>query len=92
VIELGGSYIIANGMPDHVHRLTALPTTLTVSRLVGAVKGASSHFINHEIRPGYPFRRQHGFAAIAVGADQDESVIGYIRRQKEPHAAWNQGV
>src|SRR4051812_9801983 len=43
-----------NGMPDHVHLVCSLPTSLAVAEFAEAIKGASAHFINH--LPGKPHR------------------------------------
>ena len=37
------------GTGDHVHLLARLHTSISVARLVGEIKGASSHFANHRL-------------------------------------------
>ena len=41
---LGGSLVAAGGMPDHVHLLVWLPTSLSVADAVRTIKANSSKF------------------------------------------------
>jgi putative transposase len=38
-----------NGTPDHVHLAVSIPPAVCVSEWIGELKGASAHYINHEI-------------------------------------------
>jgi len=40
-------------MFDHVHLLTRLPPNVAVSDFIGQVKGATSHRVNHEVKPKF---------------------------------------
>jgi len=75
------------GMPDHLHLLVRLPTTLAVATLLKEVKGASSHLVTHEIKPGEFFKWQGAYGAFTLSKDEVPRVIDYIRNQKEHHAS-----
>ena len=40
-------------MPDHVHLLTRLPPTVTVSEFIGQVKGATAFRVNRDLKPKF---------------------------------------
>jgi hypothetical protein len=74
-------------MSDHVHLLASIPPSLAVSRLVWAIKGASSHEMAHRIAPGRPFRWQEGYGAFTLRKEDCETVAQYILNQRAHHAA-----
>ncbi len=39
-----------NGMPDHVHVLMKIPTTVPISEIIKKLKGASSKWINNNFK------------------------------------------
>ncbi len=53
VKKRGGWPIRHNAMPDHVHLLVRLPPTVTISRFLGEVKGATSFRVNRDIKPSF---------------------------------------
>lgn len=84
--ELHAHPLAIGGMPDHVHLLVRLPTTLAVSRLLKEVKGTTSHLVTHVLKPGEFFKWQGGYGAFTLGKDQASAVRSYIERQREHHA------
>lgn len=52
--EMGLKVLALNGMPDHVHLVVNFRASLSVSDAASALKGSSSHFINHRLKQ--PFR------------------------------------
>ena len=54
--------------------------------LVGEVKGASSHFMNHEMALGHGFKWQNGYGAFTVSKRGVPTVAEYVRNQKTHHA------
>jgi REP element-mobilizing transposase RayT len=85
--ELKTRVIALNGVADHIHLLVALPASLSVAKLVGQIKGASSHLIRKVLRPDKPFQWSGTYAAITVDPAAVERVAEYIRNQKRHHAA-----
>ncbi len=75
-----------NGTEDHVHVLVRFPSTLSIAQLVKEMKGASSHLVNHEIRPAASFKWQGGYGAFTVSKDEVPRLMAYIREQKRHHA------
>ncbi len=88
--ELKADPLVLGEMPDHLHLLVRLPTTLAVATLLKEVKGSSSHLVTHEIEPEF-FKWQGAYGAFTLAKADVPNVIDYIRRQKEHHAeqtAW----
>jgi REP element-mobilizing transposase RayT len=85
--QTSGVYLHAiNGTPTHVHLAINIEPHITVSDLVGKLKGFSSHEINEQKR----FKRlewQRGFGVVSFGKKQLTWVQDYIARQKEHHAS-----
>lgn len=77
--------IAIGGIENHVHLLTAFPTTITVSHLIKQVKGSSSHLVTHEIQPGKFFKWQGSYGAFTVSHDGIDKVANYIRNQPIHH-------
>lgn len=75
------------GIEDHVHLLLEMPPTISVSQSVKQIKGASSLFVNDTLRPTHKFKWQASYAAFSVSRWDTETIIGYIGKQKEHHAA-----
>jgi len=83
----GAEMLAAGGMPDHVHVLVKIPSTVTIAVLVKQLKGVSSHLVSHVLAPGAFFRWQGSYAAFSVSRWDVAKIRGYIRRQKQHHAA-----
>jgi|YNPNPStandDraft_1061719.scaffolds.fasta_scaffold97829_2 REP element-mobilizing transposase RayT len=84
-VALGCQPLALGGIADHVHLLVSFTPTLSISRLVGEIKGASSHFITHEIQPGEFFRWQGSYSAFTVSQAALDQVCSYILTQKKHH-------
>jgi hypothetical protein len=55
--------------------------------MVGALKGYSSHAVNHQLgRQKRMLEWQTGYGVVSFGTKDMEWVVDYIRRQKEHHA------
>jgi REP element-mobilizing transposase RayT len=83
--QLGCIVIAIGGIEDHVHLLIGFPPTITISNLMKQIKGSSSHFINHEIKPNQFFKWQGSYAAFTVSHESIDTVANYIRNQKDRH-------
>ena len=81
----GGTLIEIGGMPDHVHLLTSLPKTMSLSDFVKTIKANSSRWIK-ELNPYYSsFSWQDGYGAFSVSASVVPKVVKYIRNQAVHH-------
>ena len=74
-----------NGMPDHVHLVAKLHSTVAVSRLAQAVKGVSSRLANDALGFEGNFDWQDHYAAFSLSRSHKASVIRYVERQKQRH-------
>lgn len=43
------------GMEDHTHLAVSIPPKIAPAKFIGDVKGNSSHFVNHVIKPDFEF-------------------------------------
>jgi REP-associated tyrosine transposase len=86
VKKRGGWPIRHNAMPDHVHLLVRLPPTVTISRFLGEVKGATSFRVNRDIKPAFKLQWQEGYGALSVRKEEVERVSRYIDNQERHHS------
>ncbi len=75
------------GMPDHVHLLVRLHTTVSVAELLKSVKGASSHLITHQAQAGEFFKWQGAYGAFTVWKADVPVVKTHIENQRPHHTA-----
>ena len=69
----------------HVHLLVKLHPTVSLSEIVGEVKGYTSYVIANQINPGLGFRWQGGYGALSVSSWDLSRTKYYIHNQKEHH-------
>jgi len=70
------------GTDDHVHLVVSLPPTLQPAEWIGALKGSSSHFINHEIVNQKVLAWQEGYGVVSFGTKDLPWVLKYVRNQR----------
>ena len=85
--DLGCVALAIGGITDHVHLLVRFDPMLPIAKLVGQVKGASAHAINHAVCPGYHFKWQDGYGAFTISKRSIDSVSAYVLGQKRRHAS-----
>src|SRR5512136_984572 len=85
VQEMGGFIHAIGGMPDNVHLATSVPPKIAVSKFIGDVKGNSSHFVNHVIKPDFEFHWQDEYGVLSFGEKNLRAVVRYIHNQKQHH-------
>ncbi len=74
------------GTADHIHLAVSIPPTVGISDWIGKLKGASAHYINHEICNRNVLARQTGYGVVSFGTRDLPWVLDYVRRQREHHA------
>jgi putative transposase len=84
--ELGCSDIEIGGIENHVHVVCRYPPALSVANLVQKIKGASSHFMTHEVAGMSEFQWQGGYGAFSFSKSALERVKEYVRNQEAHHA------
>jgi REP element-mobilizing transposase RayT len=62
-----------------------LHPAVSVSEIIGEVKGYSSYVISNQIQPQSDFRWQGGFGALSVSGNDIPRLGQYIRNQKKHH-------
>lgn len=67
------------------HIAVTVPPTLLINDWIGKVKVASSHYVNHEIANRKVLDWQAAYGVVSFGTKDLESVVNYIRNQKEHH-------
>ena len=83
--SLSGCAHMVGGRPDHIHVLTTLPISTSISDLVKIIKCNTSKWIKG-LKPEYEnFSWQEGYAAFSVSESNKESVVNYIANQKDHH-------
>ena len=74
------------GTETHVHIVVSIPPTLVIADWIGKLKGASSHYVNHELVNRKLLDWQTGYGVVSFGTKDIEWVIRYVQNQKEHHA------
>jgi REP-associated tyrosine transposase len=84
-IETPGVYIHEiGGIETHVHLCVSIAPTITISELIGQLKGASSHETNQKL--GYKaLEWQTGYGVVSFGTGDLEWVRAYVRDQRRRH-------
>jgi putative transposase len=77
--------ILTGVVEDHVHILCQLSRTLSIAKLIEAVKTSSSKRIKEEGPRLADFHWQNGYGAFSVSQSQVETVTNYIANQDEHH-------
>jgi len=82
----GAACYAVGGTETHVHIAVSVPPSLTPSKWIGELKGASSHHVNEKFGRG-TLQWQAGYGVISFGKNNLDFVTEYIEHQKEHHAA-----
>ncbi len=83
--ENGMKPILVGGVEDHVHLLSSMPPSVSLSEAVKQIKGGSSGWIKANFPGLGKFAWQDGFGAFTVSKSQIPEVQDYIRGQREHH-------
>jgi REP element-mobilizing transposase RayT len=84
-IAMGGIAFAVGGVTEHVHLCLTIPPHIAISKFIGQLKGASSHWVNHIARPGGLFRWQDGYGIFTVSKERLDRIITYINNQEIHH-------
>ena len=85
--RLNCKVLAIGGMPDHVHVVLQLASTVSVAQVVKPMKGVSSALLN-DMRGEFtePFAWQDGYAGFSLSKPHLRTVMAYVRNQKRRHA------
>ena len=89
VIALGNIQLHEiGGIETHIHLAVSIEPTVTISEMVGALKGYASHEVNRRLgRASRVLEWQTGYGLVSFGAKDLPWVAEYIRNQREHHQA-----
>jgi len=85
IIEHKSELLCFGCTTDHIHLLVRLHPAVSVSGIVGEVKGYSSYTLANQIYPDSGFRWQGGFGAVSVSETDLPRLAQYIKNQKDHH-------
>ncbi|MCW3053829.1 MAG: transposase IS200-family protein [Chthonomonadales bacterium] len=77
--------VAVGGMPNHIHLLVCMSSTVFFAQLMQPIKGGSSYLIQHDLLPGLFFRWQAGYAIFGVSPSHKARVVAYIHNQEQHH-------
>ena len=77
------------GMPDHIHMLVNMPTTVSVSEFVKQLKVATSKMLYQDGHFPYFEGWQNGYSAFTYAFKDIDMIINYIKGQKEHHKVFS---
>ena len=78
--------LIAGGTRNHAHLLIALPSDMTIAKIVQVMKANSSRWISQH---GEKFSWQEGYGAFSVSPGNKNAVRSYIANQAVHHKKHN---
>ena len=85
----GVKLIRLGGMPDHIHMLVNMPTTVSVSDFVKQLKVATSKMLYQDGHFPYFEGWQNGYSAFTYAFKDIDMIINYIQGQKEHHKVFS---
>jgi REP element-mobilizing transposase RayT len=74
-----------NGTTDHIHVLFLMNHKKALDETIKIIKGGSTYEINNQKLSNEKFSWQTGFGAFSVSEQNKDTVIQYIRNQKQRH-------
>ena len=77
------------GMPDHIHMLVNMPTTVSVSDFVKQLKVATSKMLYQDGHFPYFEGWQNGYSAFTYAFKDIDMIINYIKGQKEHYKVFS---
>ena len=78
--QLSATVIALGGVPDHVHLLIRVPTTICIASLVKTIKGCTSNMMGERLY------WQAGYGVFSISRSHVDRVFNYIKNQKRHHA------
>jgi putative transposase len=85
--ELSISIHAIGGVKDHIHLTATIPPKLAVAEGVRQLKGASSHYVNHQSGGEQKFTWQDGYGVLTLGERSMPDAVQYVKNQRQHHNA-----
>ena len=83
--NLSGYAFMIGGRTDHIHILSSLPVTTSLSDFVSRIKSNTSRWLKGLGVQYQNFSWQEGYGAFSVSESNKDEVIKYIINQKQHH-------
>ena len=58
---------------------------VALAKFIGDVKGNSSHYVNHIVKPDFEFYWQDEYGVLSFGEKNLPAIVKYIHNQKQHH-------
>ena len=81
VKNLDGIVHAIGGNEEHVHLAVSVPPKVAPAKFIGDVKGISSHYVNHIIKPEFEFYWQDEYGVLSFGEKNLSAIVKYIHNQ-----------
>jgi putative transposase len=65
--------------------IVAIPPKHAIAEIVKRLKGASSHYLNYDVRLEQQFAWQRGYGVLSIGERQRAIAEAYVENQKQHH-------
>ncbi len=85
--QMGCTVLALGGMPDHVHLLLEMPSTLAPAQAVKQAKGVSARYANGLLPVTLFLKWQEGYDGTTVSPADVPRVRAYVQNQESHHAA-----
>ncbi len=85
IANLHGVAYAIGGAEDHMHAIVTIPPVVSISEMMGKLKGSSTHFLNTELQLTTAFAWQDGYGVTSVSPYHLQKMIKYVLRQKQHH-------
>jgi putative transposase len=85
-LQFGATVHAVNGVEDHIHLVTSIPSWVNIADFVGCLKESSTLVLNQRHNGRGSFAWQNGYGILSIGPSNLERTIKYVRWQKEHHA------
>jgi putative transposase len=83
--ELESIVHAVGGTQDHIHLAVSVPPKVAMAPFIGAIKGNSSHFVNHVVQPGFQFNWQDEYGVLSFSEKNLSASVKNIHNQKKHH-------
>ena len=83
--KLNCKVLAINGVPDHIHLVVKVSTTVSIAHLVKQAKGVSAKFANDQLLSDGYFQWEPGYGAFTISRWDLDKIINYVKKQKTHH-------
>ena len=83
--DVGGRMLAVGNTTDHIHLVASLSPVYALARVIGMIKGSTSHYINHVLDPDANFAWKNEYGLFTVSPTEVPRIIAYVQYQKAHH-------